>query len=164
VLDPLHFLAILGRKPAYLDHTRVFKEWRLPAAFDTLRRELEEAHGAHAGARQFVRVLQLLSEHPLERVQRAIESCRTAGRASAEVVIQRAEHLKRRATTSAGDQAECSTPAAPLAQVQVPQPDLKRFDVFLSTGGLCDGEIPRSFLALEDEPQAAAAAEHASGV
>jgi hypothetical protein len=27
VLDPLHYLTLLGRKPAYLDHTAVFKNW-----------------------------------------------------------------------------------------------------------------------------------------
>jgi hypothetical protein len=163
VLDPQHYLAILGRKPAYLDHTRVFQEWRLPAAFDALRHELEEAQGAHAGARQFVRVLQLLGEHPLERVQQAIESCQALGRASAELVIQRAEHLRQRAA-SASREAELLSPPEPWPQVYVPPPDLKCFDVFLSTGGLNDGEISRSFLALEDQPQAAAAAEHAGGV
>lgn len=164
VLDPRHYLTILGRKPAYLDHTRVFKEWRLPAAFDALRRELEEAHGAHAGARQFVRVLQLLGEHPLERVQRAIESRRLGDRVSAESVIQRTEQLAQRAAfVSLVDDVELA-PRTPLPEVHVPHPDLKRFDVFLSIGGLNDGEIPRSCLALEGESQAAATAEHVGGV
>lgn len=163
VLDPQHYLAILGRKPAYLDHTRVFREWRLPGEFDALRRELEESQGGRAGARQFVRVLQLLGEHPLERVQQAIASCRAAGRASAELVIQRTEHLRQRALSTGGEGEE-SDSRDPLPQVHVPAPDLKRFDAFLLTGGLCDGEIPRSFLALKDEPQAAAAAKHAGGV
>jgi hypothetical protein len=65
VLDPLHYLSLLGRKPAYLDHTSVFKSWQLPAVFGDLRDKLEADHGAHVGARHFIRVLQLLGKHPL---------------------------------------------------------------------------------------------------
>ena len=43
ILDPLHYLAVLGRKPAALDHTNVFRHWELPAIFDELRRGLEAA-------------------------------------------------------------------------------------------------------------------------
>ncbi len=31
VLEPIHFLAVLERKPAYLDKTKLFKELKLPA-------------------------------------------------------------------------------------------------------------------------------------
>ena len=76
VLDPLHYLATLGRKPGALDHAPVFRDWKLPACFAAFRAELEQHHGAMAGARRFVRVLQLLGEHPLARVRQAVEACR----------------------------------------------------------------------------------------
>ena len=39
VLDPVHYLATLGRKPGALDHAPVFRDWALPACFtDFLRR------------------------------------------------------------------------------------------------------------------------------
>ena len=76
ILDPLHYLAILGRKTACLNHAAVYRQWLLPAAFTTLRTALEERHGPFAGARQYVRVLQLLAEHPQQRVMQAIELCR----------------------------------------------------------------------------------------
>jgi transposase len=75
VLDPVHFLATLGRKPGALDHAPVFRGWELPACFAALRAALEQEHGATAGGRRFVRVLQLLAEHPLVRVREAIEFC-----------------------------------------------------------------------------------------
>ena len=68
ILDPIHYLATLGRKPGALDHAPVFRDWKLPACFADLRAELERHHGAMGGSRRFVRVLQLLGEHPMTRV------------------------------------------------------------------------------------------------
>ena len=51
VLDPLHFLATLERRPAALDHAPVYRDWQLPAALAGLRRELEaQARAAGRGA------------------------------------------------------------------------------------------------------------------
>ena len=75
VLDPIHYLATLDRKPGALDHTPVYRDWKLPACFAAFRAELEQHHGTEAGARRFVRVLQLLGEHPLDRVRQAVEAC-----------------------------------------------------------------------------------------
>ena len=33
ILDPIHYLATLGRKPGALDHAPVFRDWKLPACF-----------------------------------------------------------------------------------------------------------------------------------
>ena len=43
VLDPLHYLATLGRKPGALDHAPVFRDWKLPACFAAFRAALERA-------------------------------------------------------------------------------------------------------------------------
>ena len=75
VLDPLHYLATLGRKPGALDHAPVFRDWKLPRCYADMRAELEQFHGALGGSRRFVRVLQLLGEHPMTRVTQAIEAC-----------------------------------------------------------------------------------------
>jgi len=58
IVQPQHYLAILGRRPAALDHSFVFAEWKLPACFDALRADFEAREGLAAGARQYVRVLQ----------------------------------------------------------------------------------------------------------
>ena len=75
ILDPIHYLATLGRKPGALDHAPVFRDWKLPACFADFRVELERIDGAMGGSRRFVRVLQLLGEHPMSRVTQAIEAC-----------------------------------------------------------------------------------------
>jgi transposase len=130
VLEPTHYLAALDRRPGALDHAPVFRDWRLPACFAAFRAELEAHHGAVAGSRRFARVLQLLGEHPLRRVNQAIESCRYEHLFSAEAVIQRARSLAAiEAATGDVAAAPADAPAAP--QVHVPRPDLSRFDQLL---------------------------------
>ncbi|MGO9600702.1 MAG: IS21 family transposase, partial [Isosphaeraceae bacterium] len=89
VLDPLHYLATLGRKPGALDHAPVYRDWKLPACFAEFRTELEQLHGTGGGARRFARVLQLLGEHSLAQVSGAVAACRLEHLTSAEAVIQR---------------------------------------------------------------------------
>ena len=54
-----------------------------------LPRRAGKLHGAMTGARRYVRVLQLLGEHPLTRVRKAIDACISEHLTSAEAVIQR---------------------------------------------------------------------------
>jgi hypothetical protein len=131
VLEPTHYLAALERKPGALDHAPVFRDWKLPACFAALRTELEAHHGVMAGSRRFVRVLQLLGEHPLARVTRAIEQCRHEHLCSVEAVIQRTRSLGAiEAATRAGSPPPAEGPPGP--RVHVPRPDLGRFDQLLS--------------------------------
>lgn len=71
-LDPLHYLPTLLRKPATLDHANVFTTWELPGSFQQLRQTFEHVHGPRTGTRQYIRVLQLLLRHPVERIERAL--------------------------------------------------------------------------------------------
>ena len=142
VLDPLHYLTTLERRPAALDHSNVYRNWKLPAVFLQLRERLEDRHGARAGVRQYVRVLQLLAAHPMPRVQAAIEQLRGPEGADADRIIRRVEGSAQRARKSSGDPLETSPTKSSLQDeglrdevllVQVPTPDLNHFDQFLST-------------------------------
>ena len=130
VLDPLHYLAALERRPAALDHAPVLRNWQLPESFTRLRQALEKRHGRTSGGRHFVRVLQLLGEHPPERVQQAVETCLRRDELQAERIGAETKRL----TDVAG-----ATPVTPLCQFQVPQPDLGCFDQLLSEGESHDG-------------------------
>jgi hypothetical protein len=141
VLDPLHYLAALGRRPAALDHAPVLRDWRLPESFTRLREALEGRHGAVPGARQYIRVLQLLAEHPLERVQRAVEDGLRQGEPAADRItgaVLRLAEASRVSTPDEGVTSGCHSPVTPLCQIQVPRPDLGRFDQLLSPGGTGD--------------------------
>jgi transposase len=129
VLEPTHYLAVLGQKPGALDHSPVFRDWKLPACFSELRAELESHHGTAAGSRRFVRVLQLLGEHPMVRVCQAIESCQHDQLPSVELVIQRTRTLA--AIAGAARVGGPPSESATAPSVHVPRPDLTRFDQLL---------------------------------
>ena len=130
VLDPMHYLVTLGRRPGALDHSGVYRNWQLPATFTELRTALEQRHGPHAGSRQYIRVLQLLAEHPQRRLQRAIDYCRTRNLLDAESIRGQADRLALRQEPAGSNLgAQTSTPP-----IQVPRADLSRFNQLLSIG------------------------------
>lgn len=139
ILDPLHYLATLDRKPGSLDHAPVFRDWKLPACFTAFRAGLERQHGTGAGTRQYARVLQLLAEHPLARLVDAIGSSLREQLDTAEAVIRRTRAL---AAIEAAKRPGPRTPPESFspAQVDVPMPDLSRFNQLLS-GPLDDDPV-----------------------
>jgi transposase len=167
ILDPVHYLETLQRRPAALDHARVFGHWRLPASFGQLRARLEQCHGAGVGARQYIRILQLLGDHPMARVQQAIDSCRSQA-LDADHVIQATRRLAEAAQhdtaqRSVGESGENLTiAAAELAAIRAPVPDLKIFNQFLDHGESDD--VQRSSPALESQLETLASARHECGV
>ncbi|MBA3404648.1 MAG: IS21 family transposase [Gemmatimonadaceae bacterium] len=160
VVDPLHYVAALSVRPHALDHSRVFKDWALPAVFGELRARLEREHGLNAGIRQYVRVLQLLSEHPAGRLAEAIGRLWHRQHLRCEYVEEKAHQIAMEqatpitcapmvkndssparqtdapgndaAATEAGAVKSTATAGAPhpLA-VSVPRPDLRRFNQLL---------------------------------
>jgi hypothetical protein len=152
ILDPLHYLPTLGQRPGALDHAPVYRDWKLPACFTAFRTELEQNYGASAGTRRFVRVLQLMVEHPLDRVRQAVEHCLREQLISAEAVAQRTHTL-----AACDSQPRRSSPwTAELTtalQVNVPLPDLSCFDHLLDSFASSED--------LDDEGLVVAAAEAA---
>lgn len=70
--DPVHYLALLERKPGGLDFARPLQNWQLPECFAVLRRRLErEPDGL--GTREFIRVLLLLEQANIPELASAIE-------------------------------------------------------------------------------------------
>ena len=124
VLDPLHFLALLESRPATLDHAPVSRDWVLPPAFADLRRELETRLGVRAGARQCIRVRQLLARHPLDRVARAVHLVRARGHPDAARITACVERLGRQLPPSSD---------TPLSLSPSALPDLSRFNRLLAS-------------------------------
>jgi transposase len=71
VFDPIHYLAVLERKPGALDQARPLDGWDLPACFEDLRRILE-ARSGHRGVREYIQVLRLLEDFPLKDLRKAV--------------------------------------------------------------------------------------------
>lgn len=70
--NPVHYLALLERKPGGFDHARPLEDWDLPECYALLRRRLEAAD-PRRGTRDFIRVLRLLERFSLEQLTGAID-------------------------------------------------------------------------------------------
>lgn len=160
-LDPLHFLVVLDRKPAALDHAPVYRDWHLPPAFAEARRALEARLGGHTGSRHYIRVLQLLAGHPLARVEAAITACLARGDPDAAAITAAAERLARDGPPLGDGALSPDIPA-----VAVPPPDLSRFDRLLTRSPDPGGADERRDhpAAAASQPEAAQAAHDAGRV
>ena len=69
--NPLHYLALLERKPNGLDFGKPFEDWDLPPSFDLMRRRLEGSLGSE-GRREFIKILRLLEKHSVRELAMAI--------------------------------------------------------------------------------------------
>jgi hypothetical protein len=70
--EPIHYLALLERKPGGFDYARPLENWQLPECYALLRRRLEAAD-QQQGTRSFIRVLRLLEKFTLDQLTEAIE-------------------------------------------------------------------------------------------
>lgn len=85
--DPVHYLALLERKPGALDFARPLEGWELPGCFGLLRRRLEAAHGSE-GTREYIAVLRLLERHRVTRLIAAVERALELGCPRKELIEQ----------------------------------------------------------------------------
>jgi hypothetical protein len=67
--DPIHYLALLERKPGGFDFARPLNQWVLPECFGVLRRRLEADGSDGFGTRGFIRVLRLLEVYSLPQLR-----------------------------------------------------------------------------------------------
>jgi len=72
LFEPVHYLALLERKPGGFDYARPLEGWQLPECFALVRRRLEAADQRY-GTRSFIRVLRLLERFSLPQLTEAVE-------------------------------------------------------------------------------------------
>jgi transposase len=116
--EPVHYLALLERKPGALDFAAPLAGRELPVCFGVPRRRLEAESGG-PGTRQFVKVLRLLEWASPAELTRAVEQALELGAADADAVRLIPEHRRER---PAG--LFCLDGRPHLKLVSVPAPDL----------------------------------------
>ena len=127
--DPVHYLALLERKPGALDHARPLADWNLPPCFSVLRRRLE-AEREGEGTREYIGVLRLLEKHTLGNLTRAVARALTVRAHSRDAVAQFLYPAEPwRATTFRLDGREH------LRRVKVSPPKLDVYRSLLAPGG-----------------------------
>jgi hypothetical protein len=130
VYDPVHYLALLERKPGALDHAAPLAGWELPGCFAALRRRLEEADPA-GGTRQYIRVLRLLEDYDLAALTAAVEAALGLSVKDAAAVRLL---VARQADTPAASFDLAGRPR--LAAVRVPPPDLGAYAALVAGKGV----------------------------
>ncbi len=85
--EPLHYLALLEKKPGALDHARPLAGWNLPECFGVLRRRLEDERDGE-GTREYIRVLRLLEKHSLPNLRRAVEQALAVDAITCDAIAQ----------------------------------------------------------------------------
>ena len=71
--NPIHYLALLERKPGRFDYARPLEQWQLPECFGVLRRRQEAADPTGHGTRAYIRVLRLLENHSQAQLTDAVD-------------------------------------------------------------------------------------------
>lgn len=127
--DPLHYLALLERKPGSLDFARPLADWNLPECFGVLRRRLEGERQAD-GRREFIRVLRLLETLELSELSRAIERALAIGALAVDAIRILAQQGREQPVRW------FSLDGRPHLQGhEIPPPHLDRYASLLSGGG-----------------------------
>jgi transposase len=127
--DPVHYLALLERKPGAFDFARPLEGWALPGTFAVLRRRFEAAWG-ETGVRHFIQVLRLLEKCSLDELAAAVERALAIGATTADAVRVPLE------VTREAPVALFRLDGRPhLAGVSVPRPDLTAYHA-LRDGGV----------------------------
>lgn len=83
--NPVHYLALLERKPGALDFGKPFDDWDLPESLGVLRRRLEGELGSD-GRREFIKVLRLLESCELGELARAVDRALAIGALTVEAI------------------------------------------------------------------------------
>src|SRR5262245_27211201 len=128
--DPLHYLALLERKPGAFDHAAPLAGWQLPDCFGRLRRRLEEAD-PQGGTRRYIGVLRLLETHALAAVAAAVERALTLAIVDADAVRLLLEQARQQ-PVSTFDLAG----RPQLRAVRLPPPDLTVYNSLTSKKGV----------------------------
>jgi transposase len=81
ILDPLHYLPLLARRPGALEYATPIQRWRAswPPCYLRLLERLRQQWPEGRGVREFVAVLQLHQQYPATVIAQAVEQALTIG-------------------------------------------------------------------------------------
>jgi transposase len=75
VIDPLHYLPLLEQRPGAFQHAKPVRRWReqWPPTYDRLLSHLRSQSDGMGGIREFIKILELHQDHPVQHVEQAVQ-------------------------------------------------------------------------------------------
>jgi transposase len=128
IYEPWHYLALVERKPRTLDDGAPMRNLQLDPCFADLRLRMESGQEHSEGTRAYIRVLQLLRDHSLRDLTRAVQRALEL-RAEDEEAIKNLLLCPPEQTPSPLDLS-----GRGHLKVAVPRPDLSRYQSLLAGG------------------------------
>ena len=119
--DPIHYLALLERKPGAFDYARPLEGWGLPGCFAVLRRR-QQAQLETLATREFIKVLRLLEHASLPQLTATVRYALQIGATSADALRLILQHRQ-----ESPIDLFCLDGRPHLKGVQVPPPDLTAY-------------------------------------
>jgi transposase len=119
--EPIHYLALLERKPGALPFARPMENWELPPCFGLLRRRLE-TDMEDKGACEYIKVLRLLETATVGQLAGAIEQALSIGATGVDAIKLILEHRRQEPIALF-----CLDGRPHLKAVRVPQVDLAAY-------------------------------------
>ena len=134
ILNPLHYLSLLARRPRALAQAKPIRQWQAdwPAVFDTYWDILQQKLPERQSTATFIRILRLCEDHPEGIVAQALEQALNHHCYDYDGVRE----LLRRLVEPDLPSPLKLTDQPDLACVEVTPTDLSQFDQLLSAGGV----------------------------
>jgi transposase len=81
VFDPLHYLPLLARRPGAFEYAKPLREWRerWPPVYEQVLALLRSTWPDGRGVREFIQILQLHSQHPVDLIEQALQEALSYG-------------------------------------------------------------------------------------
>ncbi|MDP6718066.1 MAG: IS21 family transposase [Pirellulaceae bacterium] len=119
--NPIHYLALLERKPGAFDYARPLEGWELPGCFAVLRRR-QQTQLEKLATREFIKVLRLLEHASLSQLTEAVRYALQIGATSADALRLILQHRQEKPIDLF-----CLDGRPHLKGVQVSPPDLTAY-------------------------------------
>jgi len=127
ILEPLHYIPILKRKPHILGHGKPFKNWKLPRIFEEYRKMLKDK--VDRPEKEYIRLLLLHEDYTTREIARALSQAITFGSLSIDAVKILLNHKK---DNPSGKRLDTKT-WPKFDAIKVKSPDIKGFNRLLET-------------------------------
>jgi hypothetical protein len=133
VLNPLHYLPLLERRPGAWDHAKPIQEWRQnwPKVYDRYLIALQEHLTASQATREFVRILRLHEDYSEAIITQALEKALECHCYSMDGVKQLVMGLKESLESDTPEMGEASIAMSAVSVEPVAWPEVSQFDRLL---------------------------------